>query len=78
MTFVVERVKHRIPPTKKPPSRPRPMTPAEIDSDLADIAQRLGWLKPSSHDPEKYHVDKSELLRDLGKLRERVRMGVRE
>ena len=57
--------------------RLRPMTPIEIYDQLGSIAERLGWLKPSSHDPEKYHVDKSELLRDIGRLREHVRLGTR-
>jgi hypothetical protein len=77
MSFLVERVRHRVPPPVARRIVPRPMSPAEIDKDLGDIAMRLGYLKPSSHDPESYHIEKSELLRDLGKLRENIRLGVR-
>jgi hypothetical protein len=58
-------------------SRLRPMTSIEIDDKLSDIAQRLGWLRPEGRDPHKYHEDKSELLRDIGRLRESVRLGWR-
>jgi hypothetical protein len=58
-------------------TRLRPMTTIEIYDTLGDIAQRLGWLKPESRNPEKYHEDKSELLRDIGRLRENVRLGTR-
>lgn len=52
------------------------MTPMEIYDKLVDIGERLAKLKPMSSDPERYHVDKSELLRDLSKLRQDVRLGV--
>jgi hypothetical protein len=77
MSFVVERVRYRIPPPEPRKIVSRPMTPAEIDNDLSDIALRLGYLRPSSHRPEQFHEEKSELLRDLGKLRENIRLGVR-
>lgn len=57
--------------------RLRPMTPIEIYEQLGEIQVRLGYLKPSSHNPEQYHEQKSELLRDIGVLRENVRLGVR-
>lgn len=56
--------------------RRRPITAMEIYDRLGDIAIRLGWLKPSSSRPEQYHEEKSELLRDLGRLREHVRVGM--
>ena len=59
-------------------SRLRPLTQMEIYDSLGAIAERLGWLKPSSHRPEKYHEDKSELLRDIGRLKEAVRLGTRD
>lgn len=58
--------------------RRRPLTTTEIYDRLGDIAVRLGWLKPSSNRPEEYHELKSDLLRDIGKLREGVRLGVVE
>lgn len=57
--------------------RRRPLTQIEIYDKLGDIQVRLGYLKPSSHNPEQYHEQKSELLRDIGVLRENVRLGVR-
>lgn len=62
--------------TTDQPTRRRPLTSIEIYDRLASIAVRLGHLKPSSSRPEQYHEDKSELLRDIGRLREGVRLGV--
>jgi hypothetical protein len=54
------------------------MTQIEISDRLSSIAVRLGYLRPESRNPERYHEEKSELLRDIGKLREAVRLGTRD
>lgn len=58
--------------------RLRPLNQIEICDRLGEIGVRLGWLKPSSHNPHQYHEQKSELLRDIGKLRQQVRLGTRD
>jgi hypothetical protein len=65
------------PPVRIPRAvRPRHMTPIEIEAKLGNIALRLGHLNLSHHDPEHFHVEKSELLREIGRLRENIRLGV--
>jgi hypothetical protein len=52
------------------------MTARVEEPDLAAIAERLGALEaiaarlmPDRRDPEKFHEDKSELVRGIGALR---------
>lgn len=54
----------------------RPLTPLEADERLSKLSAALARLRPESSDPEKYHVDKSDILRDIGKLRQDLRLGV--
>lgn len=35
---------------------------------LADLASRVVRLSPDRHDPEKYHLEKSEIVADLRRL----------
>ncbi len=51
-------------------------TKADIVARLDKIGDDLRRLSPHSHNPEKYHEDKSELLRDIGRLRADVRQGI--
>jgi len=37
-------------------------------SRLADLASRVDRLSPSHHDPERFHVEKSEIVHDLRRL----------
>lgn len=41
---------------------------ADVAKALTGIAARLEKLAPSRRDPERYHVEKSELVHELHKL----------
>jgi hypothetical protein len=58
--------------SKEPPAYPSQQW---VLDRLKDIAERLRLLRPEGHDPNKYHEDKSELLRDIGRLRADIRSG---
>jgi hypothetical protein len=40
---------------------------------LDDLARRVRRLSPDRRDPERYHLDKSEIERDLRRLAREVR-----
>jgi hypothetical protein len=42
--------------------------PATLAERLADVARRLQKLAPDRRDPERYFVEKSELLHDLRQI----------
>jgi hypothetical protein len=44
------------------------LTPAEAARSMLALADRVERLKPLNHDPEKYHVEKSEIVVELGEL----------
>ena len=44
------------------------MTPAETARALFDLADRVGRLKPLSHDPEAFFDDRSEIEAELVRL----------
>lgn len=43
------------------------MTREQVQA-LEDLARRVQRLAPSHRDPERYHADKSEVVRDLRRL----------
>lgn len=43
-----------------------------VACSLSAIADRLAKLAPSHRDPERYHIDKSELVHDLHQLAQRL------
>jgi hypothetical protein len=51
---------------------PEPISAAEAAARLRGLADRVGRLKPMSSDPEKFHVDKSEIESELVKLARRL------
>jgi hypothetical protein len=54
------------------------MTQLEIEDRLEDIASKVRSMRPPLNQrPEAWHEDKSELLSEITKLRESVRVGVR-
>jgi len=57
----------RLPPGREQqPQKPRPLSP-EIEA----IADRVRRLLPSRHDPERFHVEKDEIERELRRLARR-------
>jgi DNA repair ATPase RecN len=51
------------------------MNALAIAAEVEDIEQRLQRLSPQSHNPHKYHEDKSELRKDLRAIAEWLRTG---
>lgn len=43
-------------------------TPRVVTGALADLAARVARLSPSHRDPERYHVEKSEIAAELRRL----------
>jgi hypothetical protein len=41
-------------------------------SALEDLAQRVSRLVPSHRDPERFHLDKSEIVEDIRRLSQLV------
>ena len=78
MAFIVEHVRHR--PGAKPSSHvtpaqgKRPMSRTEIADELAKVKWAARRLRPpESHDPERFHADKSELVRQVERLEDAIR-----
>ncbi len=69
---------HLFRASHRPTTRLRPLNQVEIRDRLEEIAEKLRVLRPEGRDPERYHVDKDQILRDIGKLKEAVRLGVRD
>jgi len=44
------------------------VTPSTTESRLDDLAARVSRLSPSHNDPERFHVEKSEIVHDLRRL----------
>lgn len=72
VTTVIRRRRSRLPVSQE---RPNCSSQQWVLDRLKDIAERLRMLRPESHNPDKYHEDKSELLRDIGRLRADIRSG---
>ena len=53
--------------------RPVPSLPASVPAALAVLADRVRRLAPSIRDPERFHVDKSEIEAALRRLAREVR-----
>lgn len=55
--------------SSRPDEAPRrPTVAPELDA----LADRVGRLRPSHRDPEAFHVEKSEIERELRRLARRV------
>lgn len=48
--------------------RPMPARKDRLSQELADLARRVRQLAPSHRDPERYHVEKSEIENALRRL----------
>lgn len=75
---VVERIRRRpgaIPPSRVTPAPVRrPMSRIEIAEAIAAIKRTARRLRPpESHSPERFHEDKSELVRAVERLEDAVR-----
>ena len=57
----------------KPPLGGISRLPTSEGTALVEIADRVRRLVPSRHDPEKFHVEKSEIEHDLRRLAREVR-----
>lgn len=53
--------------------QPVPSLPASVPAALAVLADRVRRLAPSIRDPERFHVDKSEIAHALDVLAREVR-----
>lgn len=49
-----------------------PAAPSTDGEAIADLANRVGRLTIDRHDPERFHVDRSEIVADLRRLAARV------
>jgi hypothetical protein len=49
------------------------VNPDELSRALSALAERVGRLRPSSHDPESYHVERDEIRAELKRLAGEVR-----
>jgi hypothetical protein len=49
----------------KSPKTPDRRGAARLAEQLDELAQRVQRLSPSHHDPERYHVEKSEIVEAL-------------
>lgn len=57
------------------PAQSLPSYPSYRGVDLTALADRLRRLAPCHRDPERFHVDKSEIERELRRLAEEARRG---
>jgi len=80
----IVRLRHRLrrpPPASTAvstaqPAR-RPLTHAEIIARVSAIAARAKGLRPPMrHDPERWHIDKSDLVRSIERLEQDLRRGI--
>jgi hypothetical protein len=44
-------------------------------NDLARLAERVRYLAPSHRDPERFHMDKSEIASELRRLAREIEQG---
>ncbi len=51
------------------PQQPRTPHPSDV---LADLAQRVQWLRPDHRDPHRFHEEKSDIAYELAQLAGRV------
>lgn len=63
----------RIRSSRDPDERPRGSL--ALSPEIEAIADRVRRLLPSRHDPERFHVEKDEIERELRRLARRPPMG---
>lgn len=64
-----------LPPSAKPVPAKRPMSRSEIVAMLSAIKDRARRMNPpTSYNPGAFHEDKSDLVRDIIRLEDAVRL----
>lgn len=67
------RVEHRKLGKRQPAAGPTPRLAIEIRDKLDQLSSRVRRLMPSARDPEAFHVERSEIARELQRLAEKFR-----